>query len=173
MIDLDLEKVPVFYHNYIKQVSAKELNDAMNNDSASVIKYLEGIPEEKSEYRYGPGKWSIKEVVQHLIDAERIFCYRSLSFARKDKTPLPGFDENRYAENSNANKRKWKDLVDEFKSVRNSTQKLFASFDEEQLNASGTSNGKSNYVLAFGFIIIGHSLHHIKILKERYLAGWA
>jgi hypothetical protein len=93
-----------------------------------------------------------------------------LRFARKDPTPLPGFDEKIFAKTSKADKRSWNDLIEEFKAVRKSTEWLYTSFDEEQLNASGVSNNASNYVLAFGYISIGHSLHHVRVLKERYLS---
>jgi hypothetical protein len=109
-------------------------------------------------------------MLQHIIDAERIFCYRALCFARKDTTPLPGFDENTYAANSKSENRKWKSLVNEFMVVRWSTENLFSSFDAEQLESGGTSGGKSNYVMAIGFIIAGHANHHMKVIEERYLA---
>lgn len=165
----DLSRVPSFYHNYINQVPEDDLIPAFNRHGPALIAFLESIPGEKHDYRYAEGKWTIKELLQHLIDGERIFLYRSLCFARGDKTPLPGFEENDYAENSKASKRNWADLLEEFKSVRRSGELLFSSFDNEQLNATGISNNSSNYVLAFGFIIIGHCIHHKKIIEERYL----
>ena len=98
------------------------------------------------------------------------FAYRALRFARKDPTPLPGFDENLFAENAKADKRNWNDLLEEFKVVRKATEWLYGSFDEEQLNATGTSNNSSIYVLAFGFISVGHTIHHMNVVKQRYLA---
>lgn len=165
----DLSRVPSFYHNYINHVADDDLMKAFRNQTASFIQFLNSIPDEKQDYRYAEGKWTLKELLQHIIDAERIFCYRALRFARKDETPLPGFDENSYAENAKADKRKWKKLVKEFKAVRKATELLFASFDGEQLNASGISNNNSNYVLAFGFIAVGHCIHHQKIIEDRYL----
>lgn len=125
---------------------------------------------EKRSYRYAEGKWTIKEVLQHIIDAERVFAYRALCIARKDATPLPGFDENVYAENCKAEQRKWKDMINEFIAVRLSSESLFASFDDEQSETSGTASGKSIYVAAIGFIIAGHAIHHSKVVKEKYLA---
>ena len=142
---------------------------AFEKESASLIRFLETIPPEKHHYRYAEGKWSIKEVLQHIIDAERIFAYRALRFTRKDTTPLPGFDENSFAATSKADARSWDKLLEELNVVRRSSELLFNSFDAEQLQANGISSNSPNYVLAVGFIIIGHAMHHQKILKERYL----
>jgi hypothetical protein len=166
----DLNRVPEFYHNYIKHVPEDDLTAAFENQTQVFLDFLQHIPPDKIDFAYAEGKWTIRELLQHVIDAERIFAYRALRFARKDPTPLPGFDENLFAKNAKANKRKWSDLIEEFNTVRKSTEWLFSSFDEEQLEASGVSNNASNYVLAFGFISIGHSLHHKKIIKERYLS---
>ena len=165
----DLSRVPEFYHGYISQVPENDLMEAFKNGTLTLTKFLESIPSTKYDYRYAEGKWTIKEVLQHIIDGERVFTYRALRFARKDPAPLPGFDENIFAANAKADKRNWNDLLEEFKTVRISSEQLFASFDEEQLNATGIASNHSNYVLAFGYIIIGHSLHHMRVIKERYL----
>jgi uncharacterized damage-inducible protein DinB len=144
--------------------------DALNKQSPVFVQFLQDLPAAKRNYRYADGKWTIRELFQHIIDTERIFAYRALCFARKDETPLPGFEENDYAENSKADKRDWEDMVEEFKAVRKSTQILFNSFDKEQLETAGTASGKSNYVLGIGFIMVGHVNHHVNIIKERYLA---
>ena len=169
MANVDLSSVPPFYHNYIAQVKPAELNEAFKIHVTEFAGFLETIPEDKWDFRYAEGKWSIREVVQHIIDAERVFAYRALRFARKDATPLPGFDENLFAANSKADKRSWDKLVEEFKLVRRSSELMFQSFDEDQLEAGGIASGHPNYVLALGFVIIGHSAHHQKITKERYL----
>ncbi len=166
----DLTRVPDFYHNYINQAEGNDLMEVLKKQTRSFEDFLNGIPKNKRNYRYAEGKWTIKELLQHIIDAERIFAYRALCFARKDASPLPSFEENSYAVNSKADQRKWKDLVKEFEAVRRSTEILFDSFDDEQLETAGTASGKSNYVLAIGFIIAGHANHHIKVTKERYLA---
>ncbi len=165
----DLSRVPEFYHNYINLVPENNLMTAFKNQTPVVIDFLQNIPADKIDYAYAEGKWTIKEMLQHIIDAERVFCYRALRFARKDPTPLPGFDENLFAANAKADKRKWNDLLEEFKTVRKATEWLFRSFDEQQLNETGISNNASNYVLGFGYISVGHALHHQKIIKERYL----
>src|SRR5690606_40108636 len=117
------------------------------------------IPDEKYDLKSSPEKWTIKGVIQHMIDAERIFCYRALCFARKDTTPLPGFDENEYADTSMADTRNWDDLKMEFLAVRKSSEWLFKSFNEDQLMSSGISNNSSIYVLGIGYIIVGHVAH--------------
>lgn len=164
----DLSRIPEFFHGYIRQAEGDDLAEIFKKQFAEVIPFLENFAPEKTGYRYAEGKWSVKEVLQHIIDAERIFAYRALCIARKDRTALPGFDENAYAENSVAGKRDWKDLVEEFRAVRRTTELLYGSFDDEQLETSGTASGKSIYVLGIGFIIAGHVSHHIRILKERY-----
>jgi hypothetical protein len=166
----DLSRVPEFFHNYINYVPDNDLVTAFKNQSPLTISFFENIPDNKIDYAYGEGKWTIKEVLQHVIDAERVFSYRALRFARKDPTPLPGFDENLFAENAKADKRNWNDLLEEFKSVRKATEWLFGSFNEEQLDASGISSNKSIYVLALGYISVGHAIHHINLIKERYLS---
>ena len=166
----DLNRVPQFYHNYIKHVPEDDLMTSFRNQTTLFIDFLQNIPANKIDYAYAEGKWTIKEMLQHIIDAERVFSYRALRFARKDPTPLPGFDENHFAKNAKADKRSWNDLIEEFKVVRKGTEWLYGSFDEEQLDASGVSNNASNYVLGFGYISIGHSLHHMRIMKERYLS---
>ncbi|MBC7946807.1 MAG: DinB family protein [Chitinophagaceae bacterium] len=165
----DLSRVPQFYHNYISQVPQDDLMKAFSTETPAFVGFMESVPAEKHDYRYAPGKWTIREVIQHIIDAERIFAYRALRFARKDATPLPGFDENTFADNAKADRREWNDLVEEFKVVRAASQYLFASFDEEQMEASGTSNNNSIYVRAVGFILVGHCNHHMRVIRERYL----
>src|SRR6186997_852215 len=160
----ELSRVGSFYHNYINQVPDDDLREAFEKQSASLFRFLGTIPFEKYDYRYAEGKWTLKEMLQHIIDAERVFCYRALRFARKDPTPLPGFDENLFAENAKADKRNWNDLLEEFKVVRKATEWLYGSFDEEQLNATGTSNNSPIYVLAFGYISVGHAIHHMNVI---------
>jgi uncharacterized damage-inducible protein DinB len=165
----DLSRVPIFYHNYINLVQQDEIMSAFKEHTNAVIDFFSKIPTDKVDYRYAEGKWTIKEVLQHIIDAERIFAYRGLCISRKETNSLPGFDENEYADNSKADTRNWNEMLEEFKLVRRTTEILFGSFDEEQLQETGISNGKPVYVLAIGYIIIGHSLHHMNVIKERYL----
>lgn len=169
----DLNRVPVFYHNYIALVSTDDLIREMKEQAISFRSFLETISAEKAEYRYAADKWSIKELLQHCIDAERIFAYRALCIARKDQTSFPGFDEEAYAKNAKTANRNWESLKEEFAVVRRSSEILFETFDEEQLEASGFASGNPNYVRAFGFILVGHLKHHENILRERYLGSIA
>jgi hypothetical protein len=165
----DLSRVPQFYHNYINHVPEDELIKAFNTETPAFIQFIEGIPPDKYDYRYADGKWTNKEVLQHIIDAERVFAYRALRFARKDPTFLPGFDENLFADNAKASARNWNVLVEEFKAVRMASEYMFTSFDDDQLDATGTANNNSIYVQAVGYVVIGHSIHHMNVIKERYL----
>ena len=165
----DLSRVFQYFHRYINLVSEDDLMISFKNQTPAMVEFFQKIPRDKIDYAYAEGKWTIREVLQHIIDAERIFSYRALSFARKDAGPLPGFDENKFAETAKAGKRDWNELIDEFKTVRKSTEYLYGSFDDEQLNSGGIASGNPNYVLGFAYITIGHTLHHMKIIKERYL----
>lgn len=165
----DLARIPEYYHRYINQVPEKDLMPALSDQKGNFIKLLKKIPVEKRSYRYAKGKWTIKEVLQHIIDTERVFAYRALCIARKDAAHFPSFDEDAYAANAKTAKRNWDDMVEEFKVVRRSTELLFASFDRQQLDTDGIASGRSMYVLGIGFIIAGHLTHHETILKERYL----
>jgi hypothetical protein len=165
----DLSRMPEYYHKYINQVKEDDLVIALRNNTSSFLFMLEMIPTEKLDYRYAEGKWTIKEVLQHIIDTERVFTYRALRFARKDNTPLPGFDQDIFAANAKADKRKWNELVDEFTSLRRATELMFGSFDDAQLESAGTATNVSMYVLGVGYIIVGHCIHHMNILKEKYL----
>lgn len=166
----DLLRVPAYYHRYITLVNEENLSGALQQHQTALLNFLTGIPAEKWDYAYAPGKWSIKDVVQHVIDTERIFNYRALCIARGDKTPLPGFDENSYASAANANSRTKADLLLELSTVQKSTALLFASLNQEQLNASGVVNGNENFVRGIGYIIAGHALHHLQVIENRYLA---
>ncbi|CAN5840792.1 DinB family protein [soil metagenome] len=160
---------PAYFDNYISQVKEEDLKDAFRNQQDIVDHFFYSIPEEKTMVGYATGKWTLKEVLQHIIDTERIFNYRALAFARKEKTSLPGFDENNYAANSKANARSWKNLCDELKAVRSSTTFLYDSFSMEMLNHPGIANNNPTTVLAMGFINVGHLTHHKRIVEERYL----
>lgn len=165
----DLSRVPEFYHGYINKVKDDDLMSGLKSSTKNLFELLKSIPAEKHDYRYADGKWTIKEVVQHMIDGERVFTYRALRFARKDDTPLPGFDENLFAQTAKADKRSWNDLVEEFAALRKASEAMFASFDTEQLESPGIASEHSTYVLGIGYIVAGHVNHHCGIIKERYL----
>lgn len=160
-----------FYANYVASVSSdyslvEELEIAVHR----LVKFVREIPMDKFDYRYAEGKWTIKDILQHLIDAERVFSYRALRFARNDTTELPGFEENSYVAAAAASTRSIQDLLSEQLMVRQATLALFKTFTEEQLLRSGVASGKSMSVRALGFVIIGHQNHHQKVFQERYLA---
>jgi hypothetical protein len=131
--------------------------------------FILSLPEEKLMFRYSAGKWTIKEILVHIIDDERIYAYRALRFARNDKTELPGFEQDEYAIHSGANERDVKDILKEFATVRQATISLFKGFDPEALARAGVADGKVMSVRAAAYHIAGHELRHINIIKERYL----
>jgi hypothetical protein len=130
---------------------------------------LRNVPLEKHSFAYAVGKWTLKELIQHIIDTERIFCYRALCFSRNDKTSLPGFDQDLFIEAGNANERSYEALLDETAAVRTATISLFKSFSDEALERVGVGSGNSMSVRAAGLIISGHQNHHVQIAEERYL----
>jgi len=167
--DLNPSEFNPYYGTYITQTGTLSLRDGLKSSGAKTVSFLESIPLEKLEFRYAKGKWTIKEIIQHLMDAERIFSYRALRIARQDKTPLPGFEQDDYVVPSQANKRSFEDLVNELKSIKSSTVTLFNSFSDDMLMQLGTASNSPFSVRAIGFIIMGHEIHHCKVIKERYL----
>jgi len=130
---------------------------------------VQSLPAEKLLYRYAENKWTIKEVLVHIIDDERIYAYRALCFARGEKTPLPGFEQNDYAANSGANERDVNNIIEEYEAVRRSTIALFNGFTEADLVKTGIANDSEASVRALGWHLTGHEIHHINLIKERYL----
>ena len=166
---LNLETVPPFFKAYVKLVAQPDVLQAMRISGYRTMELIHSIPESKSDFRYAEGKWSIREVLCHMIDAERIFGYRALRFARNDKTPLSSFDENEYASQLNATSRSLKQIGDEMQHLRTTSVDLFESFNAEMLTRKGTAGKNELSVVALGFVIAGHEIHHCKILQERYL----
>lgn len=160
---------PEYFQQYINQVKEDDLKLAFKNQMPPVEIFLESINEELSKKKYAEGKWTIKEVLQHIIDAERVFSYRAMCFARKEQHILPSFDENGYALNSNANLRSWHNMIEEFVTVRRSTEYLYGSFTDEALNTIGKASDYTITVSAIGFVTVGHVNHHIRIIQERYI----
>ncbi len=170
MTKLQKNEYPVFYTPYIEILDG--VSNLLQHLEASLELFeqiLYEVDEEKYEFSYQAGKWTLKEVVQHLIDAERVFVYRALRFSRKDATPLMGYEENSYVSNYEINKRDFNTLLDEFCLLRRSTILMFQGFDKEILDLRGTADGNSISVRALGFICSGHVLHHLKIIQERYV----
>jgi uncharacterized damage-inducible protein DinB len=157
------------YAAYIKLLEDVNLIEELEISLHEFIKFVQNIPMDKFDYRYAEGKWTIKEIIQHLIDTERIFSYRAMRISRNDKTPLPGFEEDDYVINTNANGRNLQELLTEMALARQSTIALFKSFSEEQLKRMGVASNNPVSVRAIGFSTIGHQKHHQKIFQERYL----
>lgn len=158
-----------FYHNYINKAPDENVVKAIRKNGRNFRKLLKRIPKKKIDYAYAEGKWTVRELLQHVIDAERVFSYRATSIARKDTTPLPSFDENYWAAHAQASSRHWKEMIIEFRFLRDANEILFSSFSEEQLRSIGVASNKEINVLALGYIIAGHVQHHMDILVERYL----
>lgn len=159
---------PGYFQKYIDQVPEQDLSTAFSNQAVVMRSFLSSISEERSLHAYAEGKWTIKEILQHMIDTERIFNYRAVCFARKEAASLPGFEENDYAANSNANSRTWQSLVEEFLALRHATELMYNSFTPGALAGSGKANNNALTVESIGFITIGHFYHHKKVIEERY-----
>jgi hypothetical protein len=157
-----------YYSRYTSLVEGQDLTAILEKQIDASLPFLHSISDEKSLYRYAPGKWSIKEVLGHLIDAERIFAYRALRFARNDPRPVIGFDQDPYVEAAGFDAHPWPDLVAEFDHVRRSTILFFRGLTPEAAMRSGLANDASITVRALGYIIAGHELHHVGVLRERY-----
>src|SRR5664279_3667153 len=151
--------------NYIGKAEDAGVIKSIRHNTKAFEKILKHIPPKKRKYAYAEGKWTIKEMLQHIIDAERVFSYRALRMARMDATPLPGFDENSWAVSANKTNRKWNSLVKEFAAVRASTEMMFENFSDEALLFAGTASNIPINALALGYVIAGHAQHHIELIK--------
>ena len=169
MINRENLAIPASMQAYVNRVTEKDPAKAITRNTKAFRKLLKDIPNKKADYAYAPGKWTLKEMLQHIIDAERVFAFRALHIARKDANPLPGFDENSWADNSKASTRKWKDLIEEFFTVRNANQMLFSTLDEQQLQHAGVANNSQVSVATLAFVTAGHLDHHMNIILTRYL----
>lgn len=158
-----------FYAGYVDLIADGEVREVLDRQPSVYRRLLEPLDGARAEHRYAPGKWSVKEVVAHVVDAERIFAYRLLRFARRDRTPLPGFDENAYVEALDLGAVELTDLVGEFEAVRRANLHLFNRLPEAALDRGGEASGKPVTVRALLYITAGHAQHHLKILRERYL----
>ncbi|MDR9456188.1 MAG: DinB family protein [Salegentibacter sp.] len=168
--DLNKEDYHEFYQTYIDKLPGdKTLGSLLKENQEDLREVLSIITPEKLGFSYAAGKWTLAEVLQHMIDVERIFQYRALCIARNDRTSLPGFDHDAYVPESDANRRDLESLKTEFKNVRSSGIDLYMSFSEEMLQRKGMVNNNTTSAGAIGFITIGHTIHHLEHLKEKYL----
>lgn len=165
----DTNEAAPYYFTYINQVSGDDAVGAMESQLEESRKFFSGISEEKSLYRYAPGKWSIREVLNHVSDTERAFAFRALWFSRGFDTPLPSYDQNISVAGAQSDRIPWAAHVEEFRRVRLSTISLFNNLPSEAWMRSGIASDNRFTVRALGFIIAGHVTHHMKILGERYL----
>ncbi|HEX5054352.1 MAG TPA: DinB family protein [Planctomycetota bacterium] len=162
------DEFPASFQPYVDGVPDGDVLVHLARQGAATAALLRTVDEARGMFRYAPGKWSVKSVVQHVTDGERLFCYRALCLARGETNPLPGFDENLYAANDGAAGRQLADIVQEFVSVRAATGLLFAGFDAAAWARRGIANGKAVSVRALPWIIAGHELHHLSVLRDRY-----
>lgn len=161
--------VPEFYQNYVELSGCDDINKALKKSTREMAKLLKDIPGKKHDHAYADGKWTIRQLLQHMIDAERVFALRALWFAREEGSALPGFDENKWADKAIVSNRKWKDLTEEFFQLRASTEAMFKAFSNEELERSGTASNVTLHTSTLGYIAAGHVNHHIKVIRERYL----
>ena len=157
-----------FYHGYVALVPEGDVVATLRQNTRELLDTVASIPEERGGFRYGEGKWSIREVIGHVIDAERIFTYRALRIARSDTTPLAPFDENEYVKTAGSEARTLSNLARELGAVREASVQLFESFPDEAWGRSGVASGKNISVRALAYITTGHAMHHLRILRERY-----
>ena len=166
-------ELPKYFDRYIKLVFTDDLIAGLEEEMQDTIVTTLGLSSDLQEFRYAEGKWNLKEILMHQVDAERIFNYRALRFARNDKTELSGFEENDYVIASKADNRTIQSILDEYESVRNSSIQLFSNFTRDMLNQKGIANGVEISVRALGFTILGHEMHHKKIFEERYIKAFS
>lgn len=159
----------IHYEKYVGLVPGGDFLEILEEQHSTLLRLLSALTEEQGNFRYAPNKWSIKEMIGHLSDAERIFAYRLLRIARGDETPLASFEQDAYIATGNFSTRKLSDLLEEFSAVRKASITLIRSLDEKAWMRRGTASQKEITALALGFIIVGHECHHRIILEERYL----
>jgi hypothetical protein len=164
----DATEYAPFYAGYVARVPEADVVGALRDSGTEIIAALAVVPASRGGFRYADEKWTVREVIGHLIDAERIFTYRALRLARGDSTPLPPFEENDYVRTAGSEARTLTDLVDELRAVRESTVRMFASFPGEAWTRTGIVSGREVSVRALAYITAGHARHHLAILRERY-----
>jgi len=168
--ELTKGEIGEFYRGYIDRLEPEaELVPSLKANTSEFIQFLEKISEDKWDYRYAEGKWTLKEMIQHIIDTERIFQFRALAIARNEPQPLPGFDHDIYVLNSRSEHRAVQDLIKEYKIVREAGTILFESMTVDMLKLGGIMNDINASPRALGFMMIGHAMHHIEVIKEKYL----
>lgn len=163
------DEYPERFSAEIEPVQYDDLITGLIASREKVIATIGTLNSDQLAFSYAPGKWTIKEILQHIIDVERVLGYRAMRYARNDKTVLSGFNESGYAIESLANERNWESLLDEYKDVRTTTIHLFNSFNDTMLSNRGTAGKSELTVRAVGYLVLGHDLHHLDIIEQRYL----
>lgn len=169
IMNLSPEEFNPYYLPYIQLATKPDIIESLKQNLISVVDFYQSIAKDKLEFSYAEGKWTPKDILLHIIDTERVFAYRAMRIARRDKTEMVGFEQDDYVEVGKANSRSISSLLEEYKAVRNATLALFNSFSVEDLKAIGKASGSPVSVRAIGHIITGHENHHNNIIKERYL----
>lgn len=167
----DATEYAPYFARYIERVPEGDILDILERQSVETAALLAGVSEDEASFRYAPDKWSIRQVVGHMTDTERVMLYRALSFARGEQAMLPGFDENAYVAGARFDERTLHGLADEFRLVRAATIPFFAALTPEELRRVGTANNRTYTVRALAWIIAGHEVHHMSLLRERYLSA--
>lgn len=160
-----------YIQRYLDQIPSEDWLGELKKSGEKTVEIYSNLTEEQSAFAYAEGKWTLKGVLLHLSDTERVFQYRLLAFARGDKNNLPGFDENEYADHSYADDRSLASLLEEYQLVRKSSQILLETLNPSTLQNTGTANGNIISVETIGKLIAGHNYHHLNIIEERYLPG--
>ncbi len=158
-----------YYARYIDLATEDDIVGALDAQAHETAALLGGLSEEQASHRYEPGKWSVKQLVGHVTDGERVFAYRALAFARGETNPLPGFEQDPYVANAGSDDRSIADLAEEFATVRKANVMMFRALSEEAWNRSGIASDNPISVRALAYILLGHERHHLRILRERYL----
>jgi uncharacterized damage-inducible protein DinB len=159
-----------YFAEYLKFEAEENLFEVLKNQSTEILHIFENLTKGQAEFAYEAGKWSLKGLLGHLVDSERIFSYRVLAISRGEKTALPGFDENEYQAASEYETQDAADIIAQYKATREATTLLLRSFSTKQWNQMGQANGKSISARALAWMIAGHEKHHLRIIKERYLS---
>lgn len=158
-----------YYQSFIDRVPDEPIMDVLEEQRYEIMGFLGSLDKATAEYRYGPEKWSVKEVLGHVVDTERIFATRALCFARGEHEPLPSFEQDDYVRSGDFDRRSLASLSHEFEAVRRSTEGLFEAFDEQQWDRDGMTNEARMSVRAVAYIVVGHAAHHMSVIRERYL----
>jgi hypothetical protein len=164
----DINPMPEYWDRYINLVADVELSQAFADSIRQLDQLDKAALARVGEKTYAPGKWTVKDIIQHVSDAERVLCYRALVFARRDGTTPSGFEQDIFAQNAGTHRRTTDDLIDELAMVRRATKAMYDSFDDDMLKARGISWEYETSVLDLGFTIVGHQIHHLNVIAERY-----